>query len=34
MKVAEGRVVLHGVVVDLDETTGRARGIRRLAQPD
>jgi metallophosphoesterase (TIGR00282 family) len=34
MKVAEGRVVLHGVIVDLDETTGRARSIRRLAQPD
>lgn len=31
-EVAKGRVMLHGVVVQLDETTGRAEGIWRVAE--
>ncbi len=34
MKVAEGRAVLNGVVVDVDDATGRARGIRRISRRD
>ncbi len=31
-EVAKGRVMLHGVVVQVDETTGRAEGIWRVAE--
>jgi len=32
-EVAEDNVVLQGIVVDVDEATGKARGIRRLRIP-
>lgn len=32
-KVAQGDVKLHGVVVDIEETTGKARRITRLQRP-
>ncbi|HEU5397536.1 MAG TPA: TIGR00282 family metallophosphoesterase, partial [Verrucomicrobiae bacterium] len=31
--VARGRIVLNGAVVDVDEATGQARGIHRVAEP-
>ena len=31
-EVAVGRVMLHGVVVEIDETSGRATGIWRVAE--
>lgn len=31
--VAEGRVELRGIVLDIDEATGRAKNITRLARP-
>jgi len=31
--VAEGRVLLQGVVVDIDEASGRARSIMRISEP-
>jgi calcineurin-like phosphoesterase len=31
--VAEGRVVLHGALIDIDETSGKATAIRRIAEP-
>ena len=31
--VAEGNVELHGVVVEIDEKTGKARGITRVQKP-
>jgi len=31
-KVATRRVVLHGAVIEVDDATGRARGIRRIQQ--
>ena len=31
--VARGQVCLHGIVVDIDPKTGRAGGIRRIAEP-
>lgn len=32
-EVAKGRVMLHGALVDIDEASGRARAIRRVAEP-
>jgi calcineurin-like phosphoesterase len=32
-KVARGRVVLHGAVVEVDDATGHARGIVRIQEP-
>ena len=31
MEAAKGRPELHAVIVDVDETTGRARSVRRHA---
>lgn len=31
-EVAKGRVILNGVVVEIDETTGKAMGIQRVAE--
>ena len=31
--VAKGRVLLEGVIVEIDEATGRAVGIRRISEP-
>jgi 2',3'-cyclic-nucleotide 2'-phosphodiesterase len=31
--VARGEIKLHGLLVDIDETTGRALAVRRVAQP-
>jgi calcineurin-like phosphoesterase len=31
--VAEERVLLQGVVVDIDEASGRARSIMRISEP-
>lgn len=31
-EVAAGRIMLHGVVVDVDEVTGKARGIWRVSE--
>ena len=31
-EVAKKRVMLHGAVIDIDEATGLARGIRRIAE--
>jgi hypothetical protein len=33
MEVAEGDVALCGAIVDVDETTGRARSIERIRIP-
>jgi calcineurin-like phosphoesterase len=30
LEVATGNVILNGVIVDVDETTGRARSIERV----
>ncbi|MFA5192845.1 MAG: TIGR00282 family metallophosphoesterase [Verrucomicrobiia bacterium] len=32
-KLAQNRVVLYGAIVDVDDTTGRARAISRLQEP-
>lgn len=32
-EVARDRVMLHGVVVEIDDASGRARGIRRVSEP-
>lgn len=32
-EVAKGRVLLQGAVIDIDETTGRARSIQRISEP-
>ncbi|MBI5396927.1 MAG: TIGR00282 family metallophosphoesterase [Verrucomicrobia bacterium] len=32
-KVATQRVVLHGAVIEVDDATGRAKAIRRVAEP-
>jgi metallophosphoesterase (TIGR00282 family) len=32
-EVAKGRVLLQGALIDIDETTGKARGIRRVSEP-
>ena len=32
-EVASARVILHGAVVEIDETTGKARGIWRVSEP-
>ena len=31
--VAKGEVTLHGILVDVDPSTGRAKSIRRVAEP-
>jgi metallophosphoesterase (TIGR00282 family) len=31
-RVAEGQAILHGVVIDIDENTGHARSITRIAR--
>jgi calcineurin-like phosphoesterase len=31
-EVASGCVMLHGAVVEIDETTGKALGIRRVSE--
>jgi hypothetical protein len=31
--VAKGEVKLHGLMVDIDEETGRASMVRRIAEP-
>jgi 2',3'-cyclic-nucleotide 2'-phosphodiesterase len=31
-EVAKDRVILHGAVVEIDETTGKAMGIQRVAE--
>ena len=31
--VAKGGVTLHGILVDIDSTTGKATSIRRVAEP-
>jgi metallophosphoesterase (TIGR00282 family) len=31
--VAKGRVILHGAVVDIDDTSGKAAGIQRISVP-
>lgn len=31
--VARGEIKLHGLLVDIDETTGRALAVRRVAEP-
>ena len=31
--VADGNIILHGIVVDIDETTGKTRGITRIQKP-
>jgi metallophosphoesterase (TIGR00282 family) len=32
-EVAKGRVLLQGVVIEIDDLTGRAQGIRRVSEP-
>ena len=32
-EVAEGNVALQGIIVDVDEATGKARSVRRLREP-
>ena len=31
-EVAKGRVLLQGAVVEIDEQTGRAKGIQRVSE--